>query len=65
MRSELRALVLGALFGVVAAVSNLYVSLRTGWSLPVALGFATKDIDGSRSLADVTADVAAHFRLGA
>jgi len=31
----------------------------------LALGFATKDIDGSRSLADVTADVAAHFRLGA
>jgi len=30
----------------------------------LALGFATIDVDGTRSLADVTADVTSRFRLG-
>jgi hypothetical protein len=30
----------------------------------LALGFATIDVDGTRTLADVVADVASHFRLG-
>ena len=30
----------------------------------LALGFATIDVDGTRSLANVTAEVASHFRLG-